>query len=141
MKITVSRDTSRLAENPGSMKHRIHVRSHEIIADEEAANGGEDSGPNPHDLYDSALGACKALTMLWYAKRKQIPVESIDVSVERDASNERNGTYRLKTLVALGGDLSDAQREELLNVAKKCPLHKLMTQITTEIETDWLNTN
>lgn len=138
MKITVTRDTSRLAENPGSMKHHIHIRDHAIIADEDVANGGEDSGPSPHDLYDSALGACKALTMLWYAKRKQIPLASIDVSVERDASDERNGTYRLKTLVALGGDLSDAQRAELLNVAKKCPVHKLMTQVTTEIETDWL---
>ncbi len=137
MKITVTRDTSRLAENPGSMKHRIQIRDHELIADEEAPNGGEDSGPNPHDLYDSALGACKALTVLWYAKRKQIPLTTIDVSVERDASDERNGTYRLKTLLALGGDLSDAQRDELMSVAKKCPVHKLMSQVTTEIETDW----
>lgn len=131
MKITVTRDPS------GPMKHRISIRDHEIIADEEAPNGGEDAGPNPHDLYDSALGACKALTMLWYARRKQIPLADIQVSVERDASEERNGTYRLKTLVSLGGDLTDAQRNELLSVAKKCPVHKLMTQVTTEVETDF----
>ena len=126
------------AETLAAQSQRI---AQTLAADERfslVANGGEDSGPSPHDLYDSALGACKALTMLWYAKRKQIPLASIDVSVERDASDERNGTYRLKTLVALGGDLSDAQRAELLNVAKKCPVHKLMTQVTTEIETDWL---
>ena len=130
MNITVTRDLS------GSMKHRIRVREHELIADEGPANGGEDAGPTPHDLYDSAIGACKALTMLWYARRKQIPVQEIEVEVERDDSEERNGTYRLKTLVTLGGDLTDAQRTELVNVAKKCPVHKLMTQITTEIETE-----
>jgi putative redox protein len=130
MKITVVRDTS------GLMKHEIHIRDHVLVADEESANGGEDAGPNPHDLYDSALGACKALTMLWYAKRKQIPLETIEVSIERDASDERNGTYRLKTQLALGGDLTDSQRHELLSVAKKCPVHKLMTQVTTEIETE-----
>ena len=132
MSIRVSRDQT------GLMKHRISIRDHELIADVDAATGGEDAGPSPHDLYDSALGACKALTLLWYAKRKQIPVEDIDVVVERDASEESKGTYRLKTLIAITGDVSDEQRAQLLNVAAKCPVHKLMTQVTTEIETAWL---
>lgn len=131
MTITVTRDSS------GKMKHRVHVRDHEFFADIDAAGGGEDAGPSPHDLYDSALGACKALTMLWYAKRKNIPVEDIRVDVERDDSEESKGTYRLKALVSITGDLTDAQREELLKVAGKCPIHKLMTQATTEIETVW----
>ena len=132
MTIRVTRDQS------GLMKHRISIREHTLIADVDVATGGEDAGPSPHDLYDSALGACKALTLLWYAKRKQIPVEDVQVVVERDDSDVKNGTYRLRTLIAITGDISDAQRAELLNVAGKCPLHKLMTQITTEIETDWL---
>lgn len=131
MKITVTRDPST------PMQHRIRIRDHELVVDEAAANGGADTGPDPHDLYDSALGACKAMTMLWYARRKQIPLEDIEVSVERDASDERNGTYRLKTLVSVGGDLTDAQRNELLAVARKCPIHKLMAQVTTAIETDF----
>lgn len=132
MTIRVTRDQS------GSMKHRISIREHTLVADVDVATGGEDAGPSPHDLYDSALGACKALTLLWYAKRKQIPVDDIQVVVERDDSNVRNGTYRLKTLIAITGDVSEEQRTELLGVAAKCPIHKLMTQITTEIETDWL---
>ncbi|HEY3698449.1 MAG TPA: OsmC family protein [Spongiibacteraceae bacterium] len=132
MTIRVTRDQS------GLMKHRISIREHTLIADVDAPTGGEDAGPSPHDLYDSALGACKALTLLWYAKRKQIPVEDIQVIVERDDAEEKNGTYRLKTLISITGDVSDTQRKELLSVAAKCPLHKLMTQITTEIETDWL---
>lgn len=132
MSIRVTRDQS------GLMKHRISIRNHELIADVDAATGGEDAGPAPHDIYDSALGACKALTLLWYAKRKQIPVEDITVVVERDDSQEASGTYRLKTAIAITGNVSDEQRAQLLNVAAKCPIHKLMTQITTEIETDWL---
>lgn len=131
MSITVTRDRS------GKMKHRVQIRNHELVADSDVASGGEDAGPSPHDLYDSALGACKALTMLWYANRKNIPVEDIAVEIERDASEESKGTYRLKALVSLTGDLTDAQREDLLKVAGKCPLHKLMTQVTTEIETVW----
>jgi putative redox protein len=130
MTITITRDPSR------KMKHTATVRQHTIALDEPAANGGEDLGVTPHDLYDSALGACKALTVLWYAQRKQIPVEDIQVSVERDDADERKGVYRLRTTLSLGGALTDAQRQELLAVAGKCPVHKLMTQATTEVLTE-----
>jgi len=119
----------------GATAHRITVRAHELTADIAAAAGGADAGPDPHDLYDSALGACKALTMVWYAQRNAIPLEDVQVDVVRDATQERNGTYRLTTTVTLTGDLSDAQRDRLLDVAAKCPVHKLMTAVTTEIET------
>ena len=83
-----------------------------------------------------SLGVCKALTVLWYAQRKQIPVEDIHVTVDRDDSQERQGIYRLRVTLDLSGPLSDAQRQELLNVAGKCPVHKLMTQATTEVTTE-----
>lgn len=130
MTIEVVRDRSQ------KMKHSVHVRQHVLAVDEPAGNGGEDLGLTPHELYDSALGACKALTTLWYARRKQIPVEDIRVTVERDDSEERKGVYRLRTTLALSGPLSDAQRQELLAVAGKCPVHKLMTQATTEVVTE-----
>jgi len=130
MDIKVSRDVT------GRMRHIVHVRHHAFAVDESEANGGEDSGPTPHDLYDAALGACKALTVLWYAKRKQIPVEDLEVAITRDASDERNGTYRLHATLAITGQLTADQRQELLNVAGKCPVHKLMSQVTTEITTD-----
>jgi putative redox protein len=130
MGITVTRDRR------GKMKHVVHVREHQFVVDESAANGGEDAGPTPHDLYDAALGACKALTVLWYAQRKAIPVEGITVTVDRDSADERKGVYRLRATLALTGALTDAQRQELLAVAGKCPVHKLMTAVTTEIRTD-----
>ena len=130
MSIQVERDRAQ------KMKHTVHVRQHTFAVDEPADNGGEDLGVTPHDLYDSALGACKALTTLWYARRRQIPVEDIRVTVERDDSEERHGVYRLRVTMRLTGALTDAQRQELLNVAGKCPVHKLMTQATTEVVTE-----
>jgi putative redox protein len=130
MTILVSRDRAH------RMKHKVHVRQHAFAVDEPLANGGEDLGVTAHELYDSALGACKAMTVLWYAQRKQIPLEDIKVTVERDDSEERQGTYRLRVMLDLTGELSDAQRQQLLAVAEKCPLHRLMTQVTTEVRTE-----
>ena len=115
------------------MRHEIHIGENTLTTDVNTEEGGEASGPNPHDLYDSALGACIALTVLWYSKRKHIPVEGIEVSVDCDASQERAGIYRVSTALAVSGDLSAAQREELLRVARQCPVHRLMTEVTTEI--------
>jgi putative redox protein len=130
MSITVTRDRR------GKTKHVVRVRGHRFDVDESAADGGEDAGPTPPDLDDAALGACKAPTVLWYANRKAIPVQEIAVTVERDAADERKGVYRLHATLALTAPLGDAQRQELPAVAGKCPVHKLMTQVTTEIRTD-----
>lgn len=128
--ITVTRDRT------GRMRHIARIRGHALPVDEPAAAGGEDSGPSPHDLYDTALAACKALTVVWYANRKQIPVEDVIVTIDRDDSQERQGTYRLRARMQFTGPLTDAQRGELLNVAGKCPVHRLMAQATTEIVTE-----
>jgi len=117
------------------MRHEIHIGRNSLATDGTLEEGGEESEPSPHDLYDSALGACKALTVLWYAKKKGIAVESIEVLVERDASAERSGTYRLNAAIAVTGNVTEAQRAELLRVAQKCPIHKLMTEVRTEITT------
>ena len=130
MSILVVRDRAH------KMKHVVHVREHSFAVDEPVANGGEDQGITAHDTFDSALGACKAMTALWYANRKHIPVEEIRVSVSRDDSEERRGVYRLRVTLAFTGALTDAQRQELLTVAEKCPVHKLMTVVKTEIITE-----
>lgn len=132
MTVIVERDRS------GRMKHQVQVREHRFPTDVDAATGGEDAGPSPHDLYDAALGACKALTVLWLAERKKLPVENVRVEIDRDSSQENQGIYRLKARLAITGDLTEAQRAQLLAVADKCPVHKLMTQVTTEVETTWL---
>ena len=118
-----------------AMAQTLQVRQHVLRIDGTAAEGGDDTGPNPHDLYDAALGGCKALTLLWYARRKGWDVQDVRTVVERDASQERSGTYRLATRLQVQGDVSDAQIAELQAAIGKCPVHKLMTQVTTEITT------
>ncbi len=117
------------------MAHTLHIRSHELAVDGSVAEGGTDSGPSPHDLYDAALGACKSLTLIWYARRKGIPVDDVRTVIERDDSGERSGVYRLAARLQVSGELSDAQISELQTVIHKCPVHKLMTVVTTEIST------
>ncbi|CAN7585806.1 MULTISPECIES: OsmC family protein [unclassified Variovorax] len=129
MSITVRRDGTT------GTRHILKVRAHQIAVDTSPDAGGTDAGPSPHDLYDSALAACKALTVLVYAQHKGIPVEDIEVVVNRDDSEERKGVYRLDSTLRVTGPLSDEQRASLLRVAGKCPLHRLMTEVKTEIET------
>jgi putative redox protein len=114
---------------------RITIRGHELVADISVAEGGADAGPDPHDLYDAALGACKALTILWYAQRKGIAVGDVSVAISRDAGAERDGVYKLTARVAVTGDFDDATHAKLIDVADKCPVHKLMTQVETQVTT------
>lgn len=118
-----------------SLGASVRIGAHELVVDTGVAEGGNDAGPSPHDLYDAALGACKALTVLWYAKRKALAVRDIEVTVQRDNSQERAGRYALATLLRVDGELSDAQLQELEVVAAKCPIHKLMTMVETSITT------
>ena len=126
-------ELQRIAGAP--MAQALRIRSHQLVVDGSVEEGGADAGPNPHDLYDAALGACKALTVLWYARKKGMDVQDVRTVVERDASGERSGTYRLAARLQVSGDLSDAQIAELQAVAHKCPVHKLMTAVATEVST------
>jgi putative redox protein len=119
----------------GDYPQTLQTRSHTFHADVGPESGSADSAPGPHDYFDAALASCKALTATWYAKRHNIPLERVETSVERDSHEERQGTYRLRVHLHFHGPLTDEQRETLRKVAEKCPVHKLMTQVSIEIET------
>lgn len=129
MTITVTRDLSL------PMAQTVRINNFSFTADNSVDGGGSDAGPSPHDLYDAALASCKALTVTWYANRKGLPLDDVRVEVERDGSEERHGLYKLTTRIHLIGNLTDAHRAELLAVAEKCPIHKLMSSVKTEITT------
>ena len=117
------------------LRHSIEIGEHLLHTDVPAEFGGEASGPEPHDLFDAALGTCKALTLMLYAKQKGLPLEGLDVQVQRDDSEERQGIYRLNVELQLHGALDDAQRQQLLRIADKCPVHKLMTSAEVQVAT------
>ncbi len=125
-----------LRRKPGAqLAQTLQIRSHQLSADVSTAEGGADEGPSPHDLYDAALGACKALTVMWFAKKKGIAVDDVRTEVVSDNSQERNGVYKLATKLVISGSINDAEFAQLVAVAEKCPVHKLMTTVTTEITT------
>jgi putative redox protein len=95
--------------------------------------GGSGQDPDPHDLLDSALVACTIVTVQRYARRKQYPLEGVEVSLVHD---EDDAVYRMDRQVTLLGALSQQQKDDLLRVANACPLHKALHkkfEITTQL--------
>lgn len=121
-------------ERAGDYPQVLHIRAHTLRADL-GPDSSTDSAPGPHDYFDAALAACKALTATWYAKRHGIPLERVESHVERDDSEERQGRYRLRVRVAFHGPMSEAQRTALTRAVAHCPIHKLMTSAEINIET------
>ena len=122
-------------ETPGEFPQILHVRRHVLRADVGEALGSHDAAPSPHDLFDSALAACKTLTAMVYARGHGIPLERVESHVERDDSNERTGVYVLRVRLAFHGPMTDEQRAKLHDVVGRCPIHKLMTTTDVQIET------
>jgi len=122
-------------KTPGATAQRITLDEHVWMADISMDEGGGDEGPSPHDLYDAALGACKALTVLWFARKKGIAVDDIQTEVTADRSQERAGNYKIFTRLVVSGNISEEDLAQLRAAAEKCPVHKLMTQVTTDVQT------
>lgn len=118
----------------GKFRQLLQVDQHELIADARL-DADSDGGPNPHDLYDAALAACKAITLLMYAEKADIPLEDVQITIDRDSSEERSGKYHLQVGLVLKGKLDSNQLNRLEKVAAKCPVHKLMTTVETIITT------
>lgn len=121
----------------GIYRQTLRIQQHTIFADVAQDLGGDNSAPDPHDYYDAALAACKAITVMMYAKRKQLPLDYIDIDITRDSSQEAQGTYVLKVQLKLLGNLTDEQKAQLAAVADKCPIHRLMTAVKTEVQTSY----
>jgi len=107
----------------GQLAFTVKVGRNAFTADVSQALGGDDLGPDPHDLLDASLGACTALTVLMVARRKQMPVEDIEVTITH---TEADGLYTLNRQIRFIGKLTDEQRDYLLGIANKCPIHKAM---------------
>jgi putative redox protein len=114
----------------------ISVGAHHLRADEPADSGGADTGPTPHEILLSALGACTAITVRMYAERKQWPLELIQVQLSFGDPGSEKGTTVIERDIKLTGALNDEQRQRLLQIANACPLHKILTgtvQIPTKL--------
>lgn len=102
----------------------LKVRNHTIIADEPEEDGGKNRGPRPGDFLRMSLASCTAITLRMYANRKNFDVRQIEVTV---SGSEADGATLLTTEVKIDGQLDEAQRERMLQIAKLCPVHKALT--------------
>jgi putative redox protein len=102
----------------------IRIGPHYILADEPAENGGDDTGPKPHDFLLAALGACTSMTLRMYAQRKGWPLTGVHVHLTQEAIE---GEHRFHRTIELEGALDDEQRARLLEIANKCPVHRTLT--------------
>jgi uncharacterized OsmC-like protein len=117
-------------------RQEVDVGKHHLIADEPVSAGGGDAGPDPYDYLLTALGVCTAMTIGLYARRKQIPLENITVSLlhsriyakDCQECETKDGMLdRIEVEVELTGQLSKEQHAKLLEVAEKCPVHRTLT--------------
>ena len=119
----------------GKFQQAIRLGPHRLIADEPASFGGDDTGPNPYDLVLAGLGACTAMTMRLYADKKGIPLERAAVTLRHDKIHAedcadcetRVGKVDVvERTLALTGDLTTDQRQKLLEIADRCPVHRTL---------------
>jgi putative redox protein len=114
----------------GKFKQTVRIGPHELVSDEPVKSGGSDQGPAPHELLLAALGSCTSMTVRMYAERKAWPLGRVEVSVSAAREDER---FRIRRRIHLEGELSDEQRERLLEIANKCPVHRTLSG-TIQIE-------
>ncbi len=119
----------------GRYQQTVRVGGHTIVADEPAAKGGDDAGPNPYELLLAALGACTSMTLRMYAEHKTLPLEHVAVQLRHekihaddcaDCETKVGKVDRIERRIAISGPLSPAQREALLAIAEKCPVHRTL---------------
>ncbi len=112
----------------------IKAGKHFIIADEPEDVGGSDFGPTPYQLLSSALATCTAMTLRMYANRKNLEVNEIKVHVNHDkrhcedcqSDNTSSRIDHFERLIEIDGNITAAQRQRLLEIADKCPVHKTL---------------
>ena len=109
----------------GGFKHTVTVRSHDLTVDETEPNGGEDAGPSPQELLAASLASCTAITMEMYADRKGWDVGEIAVDVTYEPA-QRGSPTKFQMTVAMPKELPEDQRDRLMQVAAKCPVHRTL---------------
>ncbi len=125
----------RVRSTGASFTQVVETATHRWLADEPAKVGGDDRGPSPYDLLLAALGTCTSMTLQMYARRKQIPLDSVSVKLRhervhaQDCEECENESGRLDVLrreITIGGELEDSVRARMLEIADRCPVHRTL---------------
>ena len=109
----------------GKFKHHIGMRQHKLTMDEPDSQGGDDCGPNPQELLAASLASCTAITMEMYAQRKGWDIGEVVVDVDYEPA-QRGSPTKFAMVVRLPKELPEDQREKLMQIAAKCPVHRTL---------------
>ncbi len=124
---------------------RVRSDAHQWLADEPRALGGQDRGPDPYEHLLAALGACTVMTLRMYIQRKGWPVDDIAARLShsrvhpQDCADCDEAGARVDLIrreLRIDGDLDEAQRRRLLEIADKCPVHRTLMN-TIQVDTAW----
>jgi putative redox protein len=122
-------------EKDHKFAQNVYSDSHHWLADEPTTVGGNNSGPDPYEHLLAALGTCTSMTIRMYANRKKWPLENIGINLYHERSYNKDCQQcdeapqqidYLNREITLEGDLDNEQREKLLEIADKCPVHKTL---------------
>ena len=118
----------------------ITTPNHVITADEPISIGGDDTGPNPYDLFLASLAACKIITIQMYARRKGWQLDGIELNMDirkihaedcEDCESNPNAKVDIiETEIKFLGDLDQDQIQRLKSISEKCPVHRTLTSET-----------
>jgi uncharacterized OsmC-like protein len=120
----------------GSFKQEVVAGKHRLLADEPVSAGGSGAGPDPYDYLLTSLGVCTSMTVGLYARRKNLPLETIKVSLwhsriyakDCEECETKEGMLdRIDMEVELTGPLNAKQHDKLMEIAAKCPVHRTLT--------------
>jgi len=115
--------TARRADE--TFEHRVSVRGHRLTCDELTEAGGSDTGPSPQELLAASLASCTAITMEMYAERKGWDIGRVEVDVDYEPG-QRGSFTRFAIDVRLPGNLSEEQRQKLMQIGARCPIHRTL---------------
>lgn len=119
--------------NAESLTTEVIADGHPLIVDEPKSLGGNDIGPNPYGLLSAALASCTSLTLQLYAQRKkwELNVATVHVNHSKISSSDSNSKIdHFERNIELKGNLDDDQKNRLLEIANKCPVHKTLHSIS-----------
>lgn len=125
----------RVEEKIAPYTQQVTTYNHRWLADEPESLGGADEGPAPMEMVLAGLGACTSMTLRMYAKRKEWSLEKVTVDLKHNKG--KGSDESIERHIKLEGDLTTEQRERLLEIANKCPVHRTISNnelsITTEL--------
>ena len=125
-----------IREGEKRFQELIEMGAHEILADEPQDHGGTGAGPSPYELLLASLGSCTAMTVRLYADRKKWPLETIHVKLShrkihaedcKNCDSKIGIIDHIERVIFLKGPLDETQRQRLLEIADRCPVHKTLT--------------